>query len=79
MAIGWDRAASIDYLIKNDAAMVASDVDGISRVLQNIQSDTNILKEYANKAWECGKRNHQIDKIQNELIADLRSLIKITD
>ena len=77
MAIGWEEAASIDYLVKNDAALVATDADGISRVLQNIQSDTNFLKEYANKAWECGKRNHQIDEIQKKIYQELRALVEV--
>lgn len=76
MAIGWDRAACIDYLIKNDAAMVATDVNGISNLSNEIQLDRNILKEYADKAWTCGKRNYQIDEIQNNLYHELSSLVK---
>ncbi|WP_313016299.1 hypothetical protein [Acetoanaerobium noterae] len=76
MAIGWDKAASIDYLVKNDAALVATDVNGISDLLNEIQLDRNILKEYADKAWTCGKRNHQIDEIQKNLYQELSSLVK---
>lgn len=76
MAIGWDKAASIDYLVKNDAALVATDVKGISNLLQKIQLDRNILKEYADKAWACGKRNHQLDEIQKNLYRELSSLVK---
>ena len=76
MAIGWDRAASIDYLIKNDAALVATDADNISNLLNEIQLNSNILKEYADKAWMCGKKNHQIDEIQKNLYQELSSLVK---
>jgi hypothetical protein len=76
MAIGWDKAASIDYLVKNDAALVATDVNGISDLLNEIQLDRNILKEYADKAWMCGKKNHQIDEIQKNLYHELSSLVK---
>lgn len=76
MAIGWDEAASIDYLSKNDAALVATDSNGISNLLNKIQLNRNILREYADKAWNCGVRNHQIDEIQNNLYQELSSLVK---
>ena len=76
MAIGWDKAASIDYLIKNDAALVATDENEIFNILKEIQNNPSILLEYANKAWTCGKRNHQIDEIQKNLYKELRSLVK---
>lgn len=74
-AIGWPKAASIDYLIQNDAALVAFDQKSITEQLQKIVNNMEILSEYAQKAWECGKRNHQINEIQKNLYNDLQALI----
>ena len=74
-AVGWKEAASIDYLVQNDAALVAFDEKSITEQLQKIVDYPEILNEYAQKAWECGKRNHQIDDIQKRLYDDLSQLI----
>ncbi|MCR6546201.1 glycosyltransferase [Dehalobacterium formicoaceticum] len=75
-AIGWKEAASIDYLIKNDAALVATDEKSIVIQLDRIINNQDLIEEYAQKAWECGIRNHQIDKIQKGLYEDLVKLVK---
>ena len=36
----------------------------------------SILKEYAEKAWRCGLRNHQIQKIQDGIYADFCNVIQ---
>jgi hypothetical protein len=77
LAIGWKEAASIDYLIKNDAALVATDENEIMIQLQRIINSPYILEEYAQKAWKCGKRNHQINKIQKGLYEDLAELGRV--
>lgn len=75
MAIGWKEAASIDYLVQNDAALVAFDEKSITEQLQKIVNNPIILEEYAQRAWECGKRNHQINEIQKNLYNDLQALV----
>lgn len=75
-AVGWKEAASIDYLVQNDAALVAFDEKSISEQLQKIVDNPEILSEYAQKAWECGKRNHRIEEIQTRLYDDLSQLIR---
>lgn len=75
-AIGWEDAASIDYLVQNDAALVAFDEKSIADQLQRIIDNSAILEEYAQKAWECGKRNHQIEQIQQLLYNDLAQLVQ---
>ncbi len=76
MAIGWQEAASIDYLVKNDAALVAFDEKAIKEQLNKIAENPSLLETYARKAWECGKRNHQIDEIQKRLYNELAQLIQ---
>ncbi|MDO9154304.1 MAG: glycosyltransferase [Paludibacter sp.] len=75
MDIGWHEAASIDYFIQNDAALVAFDEKSIAEQLKKVVENPDLLNEYAQKAWECGKRNHQIEDIQHNLYKDIYSLV----
>lgn len=75
LAVGWSNTASIDYLVKNDAALVAFDEKSVAKQLNKIVENPGILEKYAQKAWECGKRNHQIEKIQEGLCNDLLALV----
>jgi hypothetical protein len=78
-AVGRKDIASINYLIKNDAAVVATNDKEICSKLKYLIENPNEINEYAKKAWECGKNNHQIEKIQNELFRDLNSLCKANE
>lgn len=74
-AVGPYDVASIDYLIKNDAAMVATNKDEIKDKLNMLINHQELIKEYGKKAWECGKKNHQIKDIQNKLKKDFEDLV----
>lgn len=74
-AIGWEEAASIEYLKQNDAALVAHNQQDIIDTLDNIWNNPEIIAEYADKAWECGRKNHQIKKIRNKMADDFENLI----
>lgn len=76
LAIGKPDVASIDYLIRNDGALVAVNEEMIVSHLNNLIKNTEIISEYADKAWNCGKRNHQSEKIQKKLYNDLKSIIE---
>jgi len=76
MAIGGEEAASIDYLVKEDAAMVAFDEEMIEKNLRAIVKDPELLNEYSTKAWTCGVRNHQIQTIQTNLYRDFEKLLE---
>lgn len=75
-AVGASDAASIDYLIKNDAAIVAQTKDEVINKLRKLVSDHSILSEYSVKAWKSGKRNHQKNVLQAELYNDLCSIVE---
>lgn len=77
LAIGSSKVTSIDYLIKNNAAITVSKKSEISSCLEDILRNPEIISEYAQKAWMCGKRNHQIKQIQQKLYNDLQSLIRV--
>lgn len=74
-AVGPKDVASIDYLIKNDAAVVAVNKQQIASYLKRLIEDPNLIAEYGKKAWECGRKNHQIDVIQKNFRADLEMLL----
>lgn len=75
-AVGISDVASIEYLLKEDAAIVAQDKEEVFVKLNKLINDTKIISEYANKAWECGKRNHQKNVIQESLHQDLKLLVE---
>lgn len=75
--VGRKDSASIKYFIDNDSAFVAQDYKGVLDNLNRILSDLSLLKTYAQKAWECGKRNHQRRIKQAELKKDLFNVVKI--
>lgn len=64
LAIGPSDIAPIEYLAKNDIAIVVSEVEDINAVLQRILADKDtILAEYANKAYFFGKEHHSRELI----------------
>jgi hypothetical protein len=74
LAVGPPDVASIDYLIKNDAAIIANNPGEILQKLNELIDYPDKITEYAIKSWECGKRNHDIYNIQNNLHRDLQKL-----
>lgn len=76
LAIGWKQNADIDYLINNDVAIVVTDEKEIEEVVsQTIKRSNHLIPQYNKKSFDCGKRNHQIDKIRNNLYKQLSSAI----
>lgn len=70
IAIGSRVCSSMKYLKRHDAALVCTQFDSIKKVLSLIKSKPDCIADYADKAWECGYKNHQIDDIQNMLRQD---------
>jgi hypothetical protein len=69
LAIGGETSA-MNYLRKNDAAIVETDSTKFKSLIHNLLKDKQRILEYGRKAWECGKRNHQIEDLQNMLYND---------
>lgn len=74
LAVGWSRSASIAYLIRNDAALVAGNREEILARLRQIAEHPHVIEEYAAKAWDCGRRNHDHNRIQRGLYLDMMRL-----
>lgn len=60
--------------ISSISAFCIDDLSVLHEVLQSIANNPEIIIDYANKAWECGKRNHQIELIRHDLFKDFVSL-----
>lgn len=75
-AVGDRDVASIDYLIRNDAAVTACSTAEIFEKLSALAENPALIAEYAEKAWQCGARNHDIQKIRADLYAALKNTRK---
>lgn len=75
MAISWKDHAGLKYLQKEDAAFCIDDISTLQQVIQNIANNPEMIIDYANKAWECGKRNHQVELIRQDLFNDFVKII----
>ena len=73
-AIGG-MTASTEYLKRNDAAIIETDIDKIEMTVLKIVNNPNLIQEYAQKSWDCGVRNHQKKVIQDRMYNDFRSVI----
>lgn len=67
MAIAWERHAGYQYLKSNDAAFCIPEYEGILPALQQICDNPQTIDEYARRAWNCGRTNHNKDLIQKSM------------
>lgn len=65
-AIGAKDIAPMEYLIKEDAAIIATDYDCIEEKLRELCQNPQLVKEYGEKSLQCGKRNHSKEKVLEE-------------
>ena len=70
-AVGPENAASLDCLIKNDAAIVAKSNDEIYEKLNLLINNQNLIDIYSEKAWCYGKKSFEITDIQKTLAESL--------
>lgn len=78
LAVGWDKTGAIEYLKNNDAALVVTSASEINEMLQKITNNPSIIREYAQKGFACGKKNHQLDRVRNGLYNDLLKVSGLT-
>lgn len=75
-AYGNADQASISYLKENDAALIATNEKEIRRILKKITTNSNILKEYSEKSYECGKKYHDANLFKRMIMQDLSEIIR---
>ena len=59
------------YLLKEDAAFCVTSLKEIESMIFNIVNNSNLISEYALKAYECECRNHRIEDVQKTLYDSL--------
>lgn len=79
LAVGWCEAASIEYLRKNDIAVVVDDVNKINIRLKELLDQPETIQRYGLKSWTFGKENHDIHTIKELLRQDMVDLMHSND
>lgn len=75
-AVGWEENADIDYLKKNNAAIVCTSEKEIESNLRNIvENSSKLIPMYNHRCFEVGRKNHDIETIHNNLYFDLLSVL----
>lgn len=67
LAIAWEEHTGIKCLQREDAAICVTSVKEIEEIVTRIVEYPEIVQEYSRKAYECEKRNHRIEDVQNKL------------
>lgn len=68
LAIGPDDIAPIEYLKEENAAIVVTDISDVKRNLEELYHE-DLINYYANKGFECARKNHSSDMI-DKIIKD---------
>lgn len=72
-AVGSEDIAPMEYLKAEDAALVATSYNEIFTVLNTVVSNKTLVSNYAERAFLCGKRNHNKKDIQARLFEKINS------
>lgn len=68
--------AAMEYLLKNDAAIVELNENNFLNTLCKLVNNTSLISEYAIKARRCGECNHNIATIQHRIYSDFCNLLE---
>lgn len=74
LALGG-KTASMDYLERYDVGIVQSDDKCLEQTVRELLNNRDKILEYGKKAWNCGVKNHDIQKIQNKIYSDFCNII----
>lgn len=64
-AVGKEYIAPIDYFVRNDSAIVSTNVEDIKLNIKRIIDNPAIVTEYSKKAYDCAVRNHEKNKVND--------------
>lgn len=73
-AVGSPTLGPIDYLQRMDAAIMSTDEKSILSSLKLIIDNPRIIKEYAEKGYNCGIKYHNGDVVLSKLYMMIQSL-----
>ncbi len=68
LAIGKADIAPIDYFQRNDAALIAHNIDEIKVAVERIVNAPEIINEYGEKAFRCAVRNHEKGMMEERFV-----------
>ena len=73
LAIGPGDIAPMEYLIENDAAVA---VTGLHKIKESVEFllKEGIIEQYAHKAYECGRRNHDKQMLDNIVFGRIKEI-----
>jgi hypothetical protein len=71
LAIGWNESAPIKYLKEKEAAVIVSDLNKLQNTLTRLINNPKMISYYGRKAFDCGKLNHNKEKILSSFKNDL--------
>lgn len=74
LAYCWKEQSGWQYLKREDAAVCVSDRDKLYEAMEKLCGDPAFVQEYMEKAYECGKRNHERKTVQQQLLADFMEI-----
>lgn len=75
LAVCWNRHCGYQYLRDNDAAFCVDNYSDILPMLQRIVDNPSLVQNYAQKAYECGRKNHTRERIQKQIRDKFEELI----
>lgn len=70
-AVGRDYIAPIDYFVRNDSAIVATNEGQIIERLTYLIGNPSVIVEYSKKAYDCAVRNHEKSKVDQRFIESM--------
>ncbi len=76
MAIAWGEQTGLKYLKNNDAAICIENLSDIESTLQNIATNPDLVKEYAEKAYKCAYKNNRIEDVQKMLFETFKACVR---
>lgn len=68
LAVGKEDIAPIDYFIRYDSAIVATDKKQLEEKIKYILENSQVIEEYSKKAFTCAKYNHDKGIIDQKFI-----------
>ena len=77
MAICWEQQAGFQYLLREDAAICISKSADISKQLRRIVRFPDIVREYSEKACQCGLKYHKKQDVQKMIKRDFEFLSRM--
>ena len=76
LAIAWEKHSGLIYLRREDAAFCVDNMAEIESVLRKIKNSPELIDDYAEKAWQCGRRNHNTEDIRRGLSEDFQRVVE---